>query len=159
MAADDFDAHPLWEFSLAHYRTPGVAAACLRLQDEHGFDVNVALACLWHEGRGGSPLMAEDFAALLEHEARARVLAIRPIRRGAKAATGADALYRTLKTAELQAENLFQRALYDALVDRGGDEPGTGRASLRAYAEHLGANVSDSLLDAFMSEPTKSGPG
>ncbi len=159
MAGDDFDVHPLWEFSLAHYRKPGVAAACLRLQDEHGFDVNVALACPWHEGRGGSPLTARDFTRLLEHDARTRVLAIRPIRRASKAAPGGGALYRTLKKAELHAENLFQRAVYDALVERPCGKPSTGRASLRAYADHLEASVSTSLFDAFLGKPTQSGPG
>ena len=37
----------LWDFSLSLYPKPGVAEACLALQNQHGFDVNVFLCCLW----------------------------------------------------------------------------------------------------------------
>jgi len=39
--------NPFWDFSLAVYRRPGVAAACLRLQDEAGVDVNLLLYFCW----------------------------------------------------------------------------------------------------------------
>jgi uncharacterized protein (TIGR02444 family) len=38
---------PFWRFSLAFYGRPGVAAACLALQDRHGADVNLILLALW----------------------------------------------------------------------------------------------------------------
>lgn len=36
-----------WNFSVRTYRKPGVADACLALQDRHGLDVNVLLFCCW----------------------------------------------------------------------------------------------------------------
>lgn len=40
-------ANPFWAYSLRLYRKPGVAAACIGLQDRLGIDVNVVLFCLW----------------------------------------------------------------------------------------------------------------
>ena len=41
------DGNPLWEFSLEFYAQPGVASACLALQDRCGVDVNVLLLMCW----------------------------------------------------------------------------------------------------------------
>ena len=38
---------PFWRFSLRFYRQPGVADACIALQDGCGVDVNVLLFFLW----------------------------------------------------------------------------------------------------------------
>src|SRR5260221_13755017 len=38
---------PLWRFSLRFYRRPGVADACIALQDGCGGDVNILLFFLW----------------------------------------------------------------------------------------------------------------
>ena len=38
---------PFWRFSLRFYSRPGVASACLALQDEAGADVNVMLFLLF----------------------------------------------------------------------------------------------------------------
>ena len=45
---------PFWRFSLRTYGAPGVARACLALQDACGADVNLLLFCCWLgvEGRG-----------------------------------------------------------------------------------------------------------
>ena len=37
----------LWNFSVHTYGKPGVADACLALQNRHGLDVNVLLFCCW----------------------------------------------------------------------------------------------------------------
>jgi len=42
-----------WRFSLDAYGRPGVAAACLDLQDRHGCDVNLILYALWLGRAGG----------------------------------------------------------------------------------------------------------
>lgn len=148
----DFHSCPLWSFSLEHYAKPGVKEACLCLQDEHGLDVNVALACLWHERRGGVPLSAPDVAELLRavEPERARVLAIRPLRREAKAADKGAGLYKALKRAELLAENLVQNALCDALATAAPGPTALGRQSLLAYAQHASATLPDALLGAFL---------
>jgi len=40
-------ANPLWAYSLRLYRRPGVAPACIALQDRLGVDVNLLFFCLW----------------------------------------------------------------------------------------------------------------
>ena len=45
--ADAEGGSPFWRFSLATYRKPGVADACLALQDGCGVDVNVLLFVTW----------------------------------------------------------------------------------------------------------------
>ena len=47
-------AASFWAFSLEFYARPGVAEACLALQDRHGLDVNILLLCCWlgWSGRG-----------------------------------------------------------------------------------------------------------
>ncbi len=45
-------ANPFWAYSLRLYRKPGVAAACLGLQDRLGVDVNLVLFCLWMGANG-----------------------------------------------------------------------------------------------------------
>lgn len=148
----DFRSCALWTFSLGHYAKPGVKEACLRLQDEHRLDVNVALACLWHERRGGVALSSADLADLLDtvDVQRVRVLKIRPLRREAKRVS--EALYRALKRSELLAENLLQLALCEALpaaadADNGGD----GRVSLGHYAAHVSAALPPDLVEAFIA--------
>ena len=44
--------NPFWRYSLRLYRLPGVAPACLALQERLGLDVNVLLFCLWAASRG-----------------------------------------------------------------------------------------------------------
>ena len=41
-----------WRFSLEFYARPGVASACLALQDRHGADANLVLLALWLGTRG-----------------------------------------------------------------------------------------------------------
>jgi uncharacterized protein (TIGR02444 family) len=45
-------ANPLWTYSLRLYRRPGVAPACIALQDRLGVDVNLLFFCLWTGGSG-----------------------------------------------------------------------------------------------------------
>lgn len=47
METEAYAARGLWDFSLTVYDRPGVAAACLALQDRHGLDVNLLLFCCW----------------------------------------------------------------------------------------------------------------
>ncbi|WP_116475622.1 TIGR02444 family protein [Zobellella maritima] len=41
-----------WQFSLRHYGKPGVARACLGLQDDHGANINLLLLLLMLEQQG-----------------------------------------------------------------------------------------------------------
>ncbi|MCC6534284.1 MAG: TIGR02444 family protein [Burkholderiales bacterium] len=110
---------PLWEFSLAFYAAPGVAEACLRLQDAHGVDVNVLLYVLFL-GRRGRRL---DGPALDRIEALAKpwrdavVRPLRSVRRALKTPLGgvepalSANLRSEVKRIELDAEHLQQLTL------------------------------------------------
>jgi len=91
-----FDLHPLWTFCVQHYGRPGVATACLRLQDEHGLDVNMVLACLWWERSGGAPLPSERIDGLLRSSQSAR-LDVQKIRQRRYSAKRSKKRYRKSK--------------------------------------------------------------
>jgi uncharacterized protein (TIGR02444 family) len=109
-AADEF-----WAFSLDLYARPGVAEACLRLQDAHGLDVNVLLLCCWL-ARRGCRVSAADLAAAEARAAPLRTHVLVPLRAARRALktmplTGAAALYAQVKAVELAVEREEQRLL------------------------------------------------
>ena len=73
------DVSPFWTFSLALYRTPGVPAACIVLQDECGVDVNVLLFALWL-AKEGRALRSDDLAEADLAISAWRNEAVRPLR-------------------------------------------------------------------------------
>jgi uncharacterized protein (TIGR02444 family) len=112
---------PFWHFSLAFYRAPEVAEACLRLQDEAGADVNLLFFLLWNASLKRRFSVA-DVAAADRHVAewrQAAIVPLRAIRRALKSAPvmldhGTSEVFRTkVKGLELEAERLQQQALYD----------------------------------------------
>ena len=138
----------LWRFSLSLYDRPSVASACLALQDEHGFDVNMVLALIFCARR--SVLCGiDDIRRLLElsEEPRRWVASIRDVRRASKTQRHdpeTAALYEQCKKAELAAERVVQRRLAQGLLAAGeqqGDFESTARAALRAYGSLLGASA------------------
>jgi uncharacterized protein (TIGR02444 family) len=109
-------ASALWRFSLEVYACPGVAPACLVLQDHHGRDVNLLLFCCWlgASGRGrldGAGLEAADQA--VTGWRREVVEPFRAARRAIKVAAlpDSDGIYAKAKAVELDAERLLQRQL------------------------------------------------
>ena len=112
----------LWDFSIKTYGREGVASACLRLQDDHGADVNILMYCCW---------AAQDRALLFDAMAIERIISavepwkssivevLRNIRRElkSKAYLGIDVeeqehLRVEIKRVELNAERLQQDALF-----------------------------------------------
>ena len=148
-----------WDFSLALYARPGVAAACLRLQDRRGIDVNLLFLCLWLALDHGQALDADDIARLI---ARARVVheqVVKPLRTARialKAMIAAETeslrpaiarLRAEVKRSELEAENLEQ-VLLAASRPHGPSVAAAARADLAKrnaefYLTTIGA-VSDS---------------
>jgi len=59
-----FPPTPFWDFSLAVYGRPGVAPACLALQERHGADVNLLLFGAWIGSAGHGRLTVDDFSDL-----------------------------------------------------------------------------------------------
>jgi len=105
----------LWDFSLALYARADVADACVRLQDEHGVNVNLLLWCIWLEQQG----IVLDTARL--HTAQKRihawdehyVIPLRQLRRRMKAEFGVnddtiEGVRSQIKQAELLAEKQLQ---------------------------------------------------
>lgn len=138
-----FPTHPAWDFVTRLYAAPGVAPACLDLQERHGIDVTFLLFCLWRGSVSETPLgehMPVLAAAAREwHETV--VLPIRVARRRLKAEAGvsqkpeAAALYKTILAAEIDCEHaqllmLAERA--DALCG-----PTDGAGSSAVMAVHL----------------------
>lgn len=141
---------PFWRFSLAFYRKPSVAEACLALQDRAGVDVNVLLFLLWlaHARRRLSP----DDVQLVDDRVgawrSAAVLPLRALRRRLKghASLGSDGAVEDLRTRikgiEMEAERLQQEAMYTlsqsttlGLADD--SVSGAASASLAAYEATL----------------------
>lgn len=147
-----------WRFSLAFYAVPGIAAACIALQDRHGVDINVLLFLLFlaEAGRTVSP----DDVARIEAEVRAWrdgvVVPLRAARRNLRAPIGridrdaAEVLRADAKRIELQAERIQQETL-DRLfpvLSVGTSAPSreqAAQANLAAYGGRLGG-IPDELL-------------
>ena len=141
---------PFWSFSVELYGRPGVAPACLALQDRFGCDVNLLLFALW-AGRCGVALGPEDFARLDAALApwRARVVEpIRSVRRLLKleglgaAPELAEASRQALLKAELEAERAAQELLARslALPAPGAMDRSLGRGNLDAYLAWRGVD-------------------
>ena len=124
--------NPFWDFSLAAYGKPGVAEACLRLQDEAAADANLLLYFCW------AAAVREDALGRIEvGEVVARTQAwrdgvvapLRGVRRRMKEGMpgpppeSVEALRAEVKRIELEAERMEQDLLYRA-----------GRAALRKAA-------------------------
>jgi uncharacterized protein (TIGR02444 family) len=114
--------NPFWEFSLTVYRRPGVADACLGLQDRRGLDVNLLLLCCWAGSQGRILDVAEvaRLVASVDEWQHSVIRPLREVRRRLKAVAGAErgplgALRNKVKDCELAAERIEQVMLHDAL--------------------------------------------
>jgi uncharacterized protein (TIGR02444 family) len=111
---------PFWRFSLQFYRRPGVAEACIALQEGSGVDVNLLLFLLWHSAKGRtlSRVEIESLERRIGPWREQTVVPLRAIRRALKAppalveAGTAEAFRTRIKAVELEAERLQQEAMY-----------------------------------------------
>lgn len=133
----------LWRFSCDLYGRADVAPACLALQDRHGFDINLLLACCW-AGRTGKRLDRTALAGLAGQVADWQAQAVEPLRgvrrwlkrQSAAPAGPAAALRERVKAQELEAERIEQAILAEALARLGAPAaagPQTAAANLRDY--------------------------
>lgn len=116
----DFPSHPFWDFSVALYAKPGVAPACLDLQERHGIDVNALMFCVWLGTSGRGPAPREALEAAFDavgpwHQAVVR--ALRPLRRRLKPGFEpidpalVQGLRARIQKVEIDAEHVEQLAL------------------------------------------------
>ncbi len=117
-----------WDYSVRNYGKPGVADACLALQDRHGLDVNVLLFCCWFgctRGVMDEPLW-ERVLAFSEAWADNVVRPLRAVRTWMKH-TGCTQpeisndecmrLREEIKRSELKAERLQENSLQELAED------------------------------------------
>jgi uncharacterized protein (TIGR02444 family) len=148
--ADAQAGSPLWRFSLGFYRQPGVAEACIALQDRDGVDVNVLLFLLWLASEKRRLGFAQARALCdRAHPWRDDVVApLRTVRRSLKGGSAlveaaTAELFRTrIKAVELEAERLEQEALF-ALAQNLATQPelsrdAAARANVSTYEQALG---------------------
>ena len=163
---------PFWRFSLRFYRQPGVAEACIALQEEAGADVNLLLFLLWHAARRRR-LSGEEIGLLEQKIAGWRnltVIPLRAIRRALKSSPGlveagsAEAFRTRIKAVELEAERLQQEAMYDLVRVslRGEAAPSVAeaaRANVAAYESICPAGFAPSavatMLEALAKVPSE----
>ncbi len=154
---------PFWRFSLRLYRAPGVAEACITLQEESGADVNLLLFLLWH-GLQKRRVSADEVARLDQKTAAWReraVIPLRAIRRALKSPQGlveagtAEAFRTRIKAVELEAERLQQEAMYDLVRVSllGAPAPSVAdaaRANVAAYESICAAAFAKPAVDAVL---------
>jgi uncharacterized protein (TIGR02444 family) len=156
---------PFWRFSLAFYRDPAVAAACITLQDHAGVDVNVLLFLLWNAtfARSLPQAVIADLDRRIGAWRKAAVIPLRELRRALKVpppvvdAGAAEAFRTRVKAVELEAERLQQQTLFD-LVPSLQFEPAASRlaaarVSVAAYEaaspQGFPAAAVETILAAF----------
>jgi uncharacterized protein (TIGR02444 family) len=156
---------PFWRFSVKFYGVPGVAEACIALQDQAKVDVNILFFLLWNATEKRA-LNAENVAEVERAIGGWREMAVVPIRNvrralksppSAMAPAVAEGFRTRIKAVELEAERLQQEALYDlAQSGRLGQLVGSAveaaRISVSAYQGVLGPfppGPLDTLLSAF----------
>jgi uncharacterized protein (TIGR02444 family) len=153
-AAAPSDARPgLEPYAAALYARPGVAEACLELQDRLGADVNLLLAACWLAARGVrldaaaagrlrglAAAWREPVVAPLRRARRAlRPLAAGPL--GAAAGERAQRLRAQVAAAELEAERLVEGLLEAAVAPLGCGPSGGLEAAEANLALLVGASV------------------
>jgi len=155
------DAVDFWNYSLALYSQPHVAAACLSLQRRRGVNVSVLLLCCWVASRGkilDSTTLARATAAIAAWHAGV-VVPLRTARERLKDELNPSgdpqlaAFRETVKACELEAERHEQRRLLAVLGQGLAQAPRsreTALANLLRYAPGADEDILQ-LADAAFS--------
>jgi len=160
--SDGAPGSPFWQFSLDFYRRPGVAPACLVLQDECGVDVNLLLLLLWL-ARAKRQVSVEEVRAIEASSAawsRMVVAPLRAVRRtlkqGSSFVAATEPLRIDLKAIELEAERLEQEALYhlaenSALGRTAPSVQAASCANIKAYEDSAARTFAKNAIDVLIS--------
>ena len=163
--ATQLSKSPFWRFSVKFYAEPGVAQACIDLQDQAGVDVNLLFFLLWNaaQARALSDAEVKELDRSFGAWRDLAVVPLRELRRALKSPptavtpAAADGFRTRIKAVELEAERLQQEAMY-ALAQSGrlGQPADTkidaARRSVAAYQAHLRpfpGGPLDTVLTAF----------
>jgi uncharacterized protein (TIGR02444 family) len=154
---------PFWRFSVKFYAVPGVAPACIELQDRAQVDVNVLFFLLWNatERRALSAAEVDEVERAIGAWREMTVVPIRNVRRALKSpppvvvADAAEAFRTRIKAVELEAERLQQEALYEMAQSGRLGQPAASaveaaRISVSAYQGVIGP-FPPAPLDAVLS--------
>ena len=136
-----------WDFSVRVYGQPGVADACLALQNQHGLDVNLLLYCCWIGGSRGA-IRDSDLKSAFEFSATWSANVVRPLREVRSwmktAGHPSDCIPRAdsmevradVKATELAAERLQQIGL-ESLSEPAPEQPLPADQQLEATVSNL----------------------
>ena len=154
---------PFWRFSLRFYRQPGVADACIALQDGCGVDVNILLFFLWLALARRCVSLATA-AAVCARVAPWRddvVVPLRTLRRRLKEGSslverGAAELFRTrIKAIELESERLQQEAMFTLAAGLATENASTveaaARANVAAYEQVLARTFAPDAVNVLLA--------
>jgi uncharacterized protein (TIGR02444 family) len=149
---------PFWRFSLRLYRQPGVADACITLQDGCDVDVNIMLFFLWLATQRRC-VPADVARAVCAQAAPWRDDVVAPLRAIRRRLKGGSALversqaaaFRTaIKAIELESERLQQEALFalaaELRTETSATIEGAARANMAAYEEVLGRRFTEAAV-------------
>jgi uncharacterized protein (TIGR02444 family) len=154
---------PFWRFSLRFYRRPGVADACITLQDGCGVDVNILLFFLWLAlaRRCVSSAAAATVCAKVAPWRDDVVIPLRTLRRRLKdgsslAERGATELFRTrIKAIELESERLQQESMFALAADLETENASTieaaARANVAAYEQALARPLAPDAMGVLVN--------
>jgi uncharacterized protein (TIGR02444 family) len=154
---------PFWRFSLGFYRQPGVADACIALQDGCGVDVNVLLFFLWlaTAQRRVPPAAAQAVCAKAGPWRDDVVVPLRMLRRKLKDGSslverGAAELFRTkIKAVELESERLQQETLFALAAGLATETAPTveaaARANVAAYEHAMARTFTPAVVDHLLA--------
>lgn len=149
----------LWRFALSFYARPGVAEACLALQEAGGIDVIQLIALAYADAILDAPLSAGDMATLRRESAPwrdATVLPLRALRRFLKPPREGfpeekEQLRDKVKAAELMAEQIQLAMIEEWLLLRG--KPAGGLPLVEAFAALLDLSGSGRGRDDAVTGP------
>ncbi len=158
-----FPSHPFWDYSVRLYGKPGVADACLYLQDRYGLNVNCVLLCAWIAADGRGALTSAHLATALRRIADWEAQAIRPLREIRRKCRQEplgvpEFLLQTfapqIEAAELAAEHVEQLVLAETVRDLAavaapGEPVVDAEVSLRALLDAAGVAVDARLNECL----------
>jgi uncharacterized protein (TIGR02444 family) len=151
-----------WRFSLRFYSEPGVAEACIALQDGCGVDVNILLFFLWlaRARRCVSPEVARAVCERADAWQSDVVAPLRAIRRRLKEGSAliergtTDAFRNKVKALELESERLQQEALFalagGLATERAATVEAAAQTNVASYEDVLGRTLNPAAVTALL---------